>query len=63
MVAEGVEDDATLLALRVMGCDTAQGFGLGRPVPGADVLDLVATIEHRVPQVLEQRVPIGRRMV
>src|SRR5450756_1745386 len=63
VVAEGVEDDATLLALRAMGCDTAQGFGLGRPVPGADVLDLVATIEHRVPQVLEQRVPIGRRMV
>lgn len=63
VVAEGVEDDATLLALRAMGCDTAQGFGLGRPVPGADVLDLVATIEHRVPQVLKQRVPIGRRMV
>jgi len=63
VVAEGVEDDATLLALRAMGCDTAQGFGLGRPVPGADVLDLVATIEHRVPRVLDQRVPIGRRMV
>jgi len=63
VVAEGVEDDATLLALLAMQCDAAQGFGLGRPVPGADVLDLVATIEHRVPQVLEQRVPIGRRMV
>jgi predicted signal transduction protein with EAL and GGDEF domain len=63
VVAEGVEDDATLLALRAMQCFAAQGFGLGRPVPGGDVLALVATIEHRVPQVLEQRVPIGRRMV
>src|SRR5665648_319396 len=63
VVAEGVEDDATLLALRAMQCYAAQGFGLGRPVPGADVLDLVATIEHRVPQVLDQLVPIGRRLV
>jgi diguanylate cyclase (GGDEF)-like protein len=63
VVAEGVEDDATLLALREMGCDAAQGFGLGRPVPAEDLLPLVAVIEERVPRVLRQGVPVGRRMV
>lgn len=30
-IAESVEDDATLEAVRAMGVDCAQGFGLGRP--------------------------------
>lgn len=51
-VAEGVEDDATLLALRDMRCDAAQGFGIGRPVPADEVLDLVARIEARLPALL-----------
>ncbi|HVA59642.1 MAG TPA: EAL domain-containing protein [Mycobacteriales bacterium] len=38
MVAEGVEDDATLQRLAAYGCDSAQGFFLCRPVP-ADRLD------------------------
>ncbi len=63
VVAEGVEDDATLLALKDMGCDTAQGFGLGRPVPADAFLPLLANIEERVPRVLAQRVPVGRRVV
>jgi EAL domain-containing protein (putative c-di-GMP-specific phosphodiesterase class I) len=33
VVAEGVEDDATLATLRDMGCDHAQGFGIARPMP------------------------------
>jgi diguanylate cyclase (GGDEF)-like protein len=33
VVAEGVEDDPTLAELRRIGCDTAQGYGLGRPMP------------------------------
>ena len=33
VVAEGVEDDATLAILREMGCDLAQGFGIARPMP------------------------------
>jgi diguanylate cyclase len=37
VVAEGVEDEAVTERLRVLGCDTAQGFHLGRPVPAADV--------------------------
>jgi diguanylate cyclase (GGDEF)-like protein len=32
MVAEGVEDEATLLALRDLGCDRVQGWHLGRPM-------------------------------
>ena len=32
VVAEGVEDDRTLLALRALGCDAAQGFVFARPM-------------------------------
>ena len=35
VVAEGVEDEATLDALRALGCDHAQGYHLGRPAPPA----------------------------
>ena len=34
IVAEGVEDQATLDLLRTLGCDAVQGYYLGRPVPG-----------------------------
>ncbi|MFN0185183.1 MAG: putative bifunctional diguanylate cyclase/phosphodiesterase [Aquabacterium sp.] len=37
VVAEGVETDAQLQALRAMGCDEAQGYLLGRPMPAADL--------------------------
>lgn len=63
VVAEGVEDDATLITLRDMRCKSAQGFGLGRPVPADQVPDLVRVIEARVPRSLAQRVPAGIRMV
>lgn len=33
VVAEGVEDAATLEKLSVLGCDVAQGFFLARPMP------------------------------
>jgi EAL domain-containing protein (putative c-di-GMP-specific phosphodiesterase class I) len=39
-VAEGVESQALLLALAAMGCDVAQGYHLGRPMP-AEQLRLV----------------------
>jgi EAL domain-containing protein (putative c-di-GMP-specific phosphodiesterase class I) len=42
VVAEGVEDEATLNALRGLGCDVAQGFLLARPVPARDLDDAVA---------------------
>jgi Amt family ammonium transporter len=36
-VAEGVEDEATLQAIRECGVDYAQGFHLGVPEPLASV--------------------------
>ena len=44
MVAEGVEDDATLAILRALGCDLAQGFGIARPMPGGAVPGWAATL-------------------
>ena len=41
MIAEGVEDDVTLLALRDMQCYAAQGFGPGRPFAPAVLPALV----------------------
>lgn len=38
VVAEGVEDGATLELLRAMGCDHAQGYHISRPMPAADAL-------------------------
>jgi diguanylate cyclase (GGDEF)-like protein len=39
VVAEGIEDDATLTALTGMGCDLAQGYFIGRPVPADQLTD------------------------
>ncbi|HVN35899.1 MAG TPA: EAL domain-containing protein [Casimicrobiaceae bacterium] len=36
VVAEGVENDATVDLLRALGCDMVQGFGLSRPLIAAD---------------------------
>jgi diguanylate cyclase (GGDEF)-like protein len=38
VVAEGVEDEATREFLSEIGCDRAQGFHLGRPMPAPDIL-------------------------
>ncbi|MEA2158759.1 MAG: hypothetical protein QOD66_1139 [Solirubrobacteraceae bacterium] len=42
VAAEGVETDAQLAELKSLGCDGAQGFLLGRPVPGEDIHALLA---------------------
>jgi EAL domain-containing protein (putative c-di-GMP-specific phosphodiesterase class I)/GGDEF domain-containing protein len=39
VVAEGVEDAETLALLTVMGCDLAQGYFLGRPMPLPKLVD------------------------
>ena len=41
VVAEGVEDQPALETLTRLGCDLAQGFHIGRPLPAA-TLDLAA---------------------
>jgi EAL domain-containing protein (putative c-di-GMP-specific phosphodiesterase class I)/ActR/RegA family two-component response regulator len=38
-VAEGVEDQDVMDALDEMGCDIAQGFAIGRPMPAGQFLD------------------------
>ncbi|MFZ2030092.1 MAG: EAL domain-containing protein [Vitreimonas sp.] len=40
VVAEGVEDAATLDLLRLFGCDYAQGYHVARPMPVARLLDV-----------------------
>ena len=35
VVAEGVEDEETLLALSALGCDVVQGYHLARPMPAS----------------------------
>ncbi|MBE0484159.1 MAG: EAL domain-containing protein [Bacterioplanes sp.] len=37
-VAEGIEDEATLLQLRAMGCNEGQGYYWAKPMPEADFI-------------------------
>ena len=39
VIAEGVETDQHRLALQQLGCELAQGYGIARPMPAADVVD------------------------
>ena len=47
VVAEGVEDKETLERLRELGCDKAQGYYMGRPLPEAELLKLMADIAKK----------------
>jgi EAL domain-containing protein (putative c-di-GMP-specific phosphodiesterase class I) len=53
VVAEGVEDQATLDALAEVGCDIAQGFHLGRPMT-------VATFDTWLSERERQTLPAQR---
>jgi EAL domain-containing protein (putative c-di-GMP-specific phosphodiesterase class I) len=55
MVAEGVEDARVLDQLASFGCDQAQGFHIGKPMPAREVGPWVAA--HREQQV--RRVELG----
>ncbi len=41
VLAEGVEDMAQLEILRALGCDEAQGYFLGRPMPAAEFAEFL----------------------
>jgi len=43
VVAEGVEDSETLQLLAQMGCDKAQGYLIGRPMPYEALIDYLAS--------------------
>jgi diguanylate cyclase (GGDEF)-like protein len=46
VVAEGVEQEATLDCLQALGCDESQGYLHSRPLPGAELCDWL--IRHSV---------------
>jgi EAL domain-containing protein (putative c-di-GMP-specific phosphodiesterase class I) len=43
VVAEGVESAAALQILVDFGCDSAQGYFIARPIPGSEMLELLAS--------------------
>jgi diguanylate cyclase (GGDEF)-like protein/PAS domain S-box-containing protein len=49
VVAEGIEDSAQRDTLSSMGCDRAQGFLFGRPMPASDAAELVRTSSLNAP--------------
>ena len=53
VMAEGVEDAGTLDALRELGCDGAQGYFLGRPMPAEFLAEAVAKLDSQMPTRLE----------
>jgi EAL domain-containing protein (putative c-di-GMP-specific phosphodiesterase class I) len=46
VVAEGIEDGATLELLRTLGCDLAQGYFIGRPLQASEVRLKTGGREH-----------------
>ncbi|WP_072804015.1 putative bifunctional diguanylate cyclase/phosphodiesterase [Rhodococcoides yunnanense] len=55
VTAEGVEDIETLLELRRLSCTTAQGYYLGRPVPGHRIPASVAALNSELKDVATRR--------
>ncbi|HED19756.1 MAG TPA: EAL domain-containing protein [Gammaproteobacteria bacterium] len=54
VVAEGIEDDATLACLVQMGCDYAQGFCICPPLPLPDLLKWLKLGSAKSPQTANQ---------
>jgi EAL domain-containing protein (putative c-di-GMP-specific phosphodiesterase class I) len=52
VVAEGVEDEATLRYLSRIGCEQAQGYFLSKPIPSGD---LIEWLSKRVDVSYEER--------
>ena len=42
VLAEGVETEVQLSHLRHLGCDTAQGYLFSKPIPAAELADLLS---------------------
>jgi diguanylate cyclase (GGDEF)-like protein/PAS domain S-box-containing protein len=55
VVAEGVETPQTWSLLGNLGCDVAQGYYLGRPIPGHEVSQLLGQAQRgRVPRAAQR---------
>jgi diguanylate cyclase (GGDEF)-like protein len=50
VVAEGVEDQASLELLALFACDQAQGYHIGRPMPASDVRAMLEAPPHALVQ-------------
>jgi len=61
LVAEGVEDEATMESLRGIGCDFVQGYHLSRPLPATAVPDWFERRAARTATAApaRARVPVG----
>ncbi|MBV9823069.1 MAG: EAL domain-containing protein [Actinobacteria bacterium] len=51
IVAEGVEDQATMDELRGLGCQVAQGYFISRPIAGPDLRTWLARREEAAPRL------------
>lgn len=51
VVAEGVEDDATMNLLRDYGCDIAQGYGISRPMNRTKLMEWLASSRFAEPGI------------
>ncbi len=49
LIAEGVESETEVFALRDMGCETAQGYFFSKPVSEREVSDLILSWQLRKP--------------
>jgi EAL domain-containing protein (putative c-di-GMP-specific phosphodiesterase class I) len=47
VVAEGIEDQATLAILKQLGCDYAQGYFISKPISSTDFFELIAKQPRR----------------
>jgi diguanylate cyclase (GGDEF)-like protein len=56
VVAEGIEDAGSLALLQAHGCDLAQGFHLGRPVPAGLLLDQLRARGTALPSTARESV-------
>jgi predicted signal transduction protein with EAL and GGDEF domain len=52
VVAEGVEDGATLELLRDLGCDLVQGYEVARPMPAADLMQWIGDRQAGSPSTM-----------
>ena len=60
VVAEGVEDDAAIARLAALGCEHAQGYGIGKPMPQEQFLAVARAAAQRRP-LERRRAARGRR--
>src|SRR5260370_6315242 len=52
VVAEGVENGATLELLRDLGCDLVQGYEVARPMPATDLMEWIAERQAGSPSTM-----------